>query len=129
MCALLLYFITLQSLDPLLDSDGYLTLLNALNAHKLRESALMGLKWQKIQFKGKYDLSRKQSNGFFIYYFFYILLNFAFIYVLKSQLKFFGMIPFLNNDMIYVALAVGLFFELMLEINNLKKLNTIMTVQ
>ena len=126
MCAMLLYFITLQSLDPLLDSDGYLTLLNALNAHKLRESALMGFKWQQNHLKSKNNISRKQRNGFYIYYFCYIVLNFLAIYTLKSQLTYFGVIPVLNNNLIYIALAAGLILELCIEFNNLKKLNPIL---
>ncbi len=129
MCALVLYFITLQSLDPLLDSDGYLTLLNALNAHKLRESALMGLKGQKSHLKGKNDLSRRQRNCFFIYYFCYILLNFLFIFALKSQLTYFGSIPFISNNLIYVLLAAGLLTELLIELKNLKKLNQILAAE
>lgn len=125
MCALLLYFITLQSFDPLLDSDGYITLQNALNTHKLRESALMGMEWRQhnLNIKNKDDYGRKQRNAYFIYYFCYVLAYFLLFYLIQDKLKHFVVIPFINGYWMYVLLAIGLLLELMIELNNLKKIN------
>lgn len=117
LCAFFLYFLTLRSLDPLLDLDGYLALENALDAPKLREAAL-----------GRLSRNRKQKNIYFIYYFIYVLLNFILIYILQNQLRPFG-IAMWNGGLIYLLLVVGLGVELFIEMNSQRKIRQILAAE
>lgn len=127
MCALVLYFLTLRSLDPLLDSDGYQALVNALDAPNLREFSLNGLTQRTSNLNINRSVRRyKHRTIYFIYYFFYVLLNFIFIYIIQVQLRAFGLEMLWNNGLIYIALFAGLFIELLIELSHLKKFQQIL---
>lgn len=128
LCALILYFLVLRSLNPLLDLDGYLTLENALDAQRLRESVFAGFSQQKTVATSKTSQNRKRTNIFFTYYFIYVLLNFAFIFVLQYQLRSFGLMLW-TNGLIYVLWLLGLFIEFISEVNYQRKVQQILAAE
>lgn len=123
LCSIILYFLALRSLDPLLDSDGYLAISNALDAHKLRETALA--------FRSRYEsnIIRKHNAIYYIYYFIYIVLNFLFIMVIQHQLLPYGLTWLWNGWTIYLILTASLFIEFLVELNYLNQMKKILATE
>lgn len=120
-----LYFVALRALNPLLDSDGYHTLINAFDSPKLREYAFAWLAQGMPEFFSlrKSDLTLRMNKLYFLYYLFYIALNFIFVFVIQYQFNSYGVTFIWNGWVVYLLLAAGLLIEFIIEFNHQKKLN------